>query len=344
MGTGTPRPPFFRVSLTGSQPVAILLQALNQGQDAQCHSTRSPPFQPILPVIPSEIEMNDVDQPMNSLSLSFEEALYANYLRDPDSVSPDWRQYFDELSHGDHPASKATPTVTAMDDRANGNGNGNGHKLRLGPKFRPGSFFAPRRRRRGSGDQSTAVASRPAPPPQQLRSPCPPAAAPTALRHSTADRPGRRSGHSARSRRSVDPRVSRSRAPGRAISIRWAGRGPNCRSSIPRTYHFTEADMDRSFSTDTIEGPQVMTLRRIIERLRNTYCRSIGVQFMHMDDLNVRQWLQVRMEGSENRLHAQPPRAISNSDASDATRPCSRNSSKSDSWARKAFRWKGPKR
>ncbi len=70
----------------------------------------------------------------------------------------------------------------------------------------------------------------------------------------------------------------------------------------PRSYGFTEADMDRQFSTDTIEGTQVMTLRRILERLRNTYCRSIGVQFMHMDDLTVRQWLQVQMEGSENRL------------------------------------------
>ncbi len=70
----------------------------------------------------------------------------------------------------------------------------------------------------------------------------------------------------------------------------------------PKSYGFTEADLDRSFSTDTIEGPQVMTLRRIIERLRNTYCRSIGVQFLHMDDYAVRQWLQVRMEGSENRL------------------------------------------
>ena len=45
-----------------------------------------------------------------------------------------------------------------------------------------------------------------------------------------------------------------------------------------------------------------MTLGRIIQRLRNTYCRSIGVQFMHMDDFTVRHWLQVRMEGSENRL------------------------------------------
>ena len=70
----------------------------------------------------------------------------------------------------------------------------------------------------------------------------------------------------------------------------------------PEHYGFTEADMDRPFSTDTIRGPDVLTLREIIERLRNTYCRSIGVQFMHMDDLGVRQWLQDRMEESENRL------------------------------------------
>ena len=72
----------------------------------------------------------------------------------------------------------------------------------------------------------------------------------------------------------------------------------------PTFYDLTEEDMDRVFSTDTIEGPQSMSLRQIIRRLHNTYCRSIGVQFMHMDDLLVRQWLQVRMEGCENRIPA----------------------------------------
>jgi len=67
-------------------------------------------------------------------------------------------------------------------------------------------------------------------------------------------------------------------------------------------YGFSEADMDRPFSTDTIRGPDVLTLRTILDRLRNTYCRSIGVQFMHMDDLSVRQWLQDRMEENENRI------------------------------------------
>ena len=98
-----------------------------------------------------------------------------------------------------------------------------------------------------------------------------------------------------------------------AKSIRWACRGRSCRSWIQSFYGFTEADLDREFSTDTIEGPQAMTLRRIIERLRNTYCRSIGVQFMHMDDLTVRQWLQERMEGTENRCTLQRQRTAADS-------------------------------
>jgi 2-oxoglutarate dehydrogenase E1 component len=71
----------------------------------------------------------------------------------------------------------------------------------------------------------------------------------------------------------------------------------------PEHYGFTEADMDRKFSVDTMRGPDDMVpLRKIIERLRTTYCRSIAVQFMHMDDISVRQWLLDRMESTENRL------------------------------------------
>jgi 2-oxoglutarate dehydrogenase E1 component len=69
----------------------------------------------------------------------------------------------------------------------------------------------------------------------------------------------------------------------------------------PSFYGLGEADMDLPFSTRTISGQKVLTLREILARLRNTYCRSIGVQFMHIDDLRVKEWLQFRMEGSENR-------------------------------------------
>lgn len=70
----------------------------------------------------------------------------------------------------------------------------------------------------------------------------------------------------------------------------------------PRYYGFSDADMDRTFSTATIFGAERMTLRDILSKLRNTYCRSIGVQFMHIDDLNIKNWLMERMEGSENRV------------------------------------------
>jgi 2-oxoglutarate dehydrogenase E1 component len=65
---------------------------------------------------------------------------------------------------------------------------------------------------------------------------------------------------------------------------------------------FTEADLDKTFSTISAGGPNLRTLREILQWLRNTYCRSIGVQFTHIDDFNVRQWLQMRMESTENRV------------------------------------------
>ena len=69
----------------------------------------------------------------------------------------------------------------------------------------------------------------------------------------------------------------------------------------PSYYGFTDADMERPFSSRTIKGPPVRTLHDIVERLQNTYCRFIGVQYMHIDELEVRHWLQERMEGDENR-------------------------------------------
>ena len=68
----------------------------------------------------------------------------------------------------------------------------------------------------------------------------------------------------------------------------------------PAFYGFTDADLDRKFSTSWLGGPERRTLRQIISWLQNTYCRSIGVQYMHIDSMRVRQWLQARMEGHAN--------------------------------------------
>ncbi|HUE71464.1 MAG TPA: 2-oxoglutarate dehydrogenase E1 component [Pirellulaceae bacterium] len=67
-------------------------------------------------------------------------------------------------------------------------------------------------------------------------------------------------------------------------------------------HRLREADLERSFSTASLGGPGTQTLRDIVERLRTTYCRYIGAQFMHIDELEVRDWLAERMEQTQNRL------------------------------------------
>ncbi len=67
-------------------------------------------------------------------------------------------------------------------------------------------------------------------------------------------------------------------------------------------YGFTKQDLNRHYSSRTIAGKSTRTLREILLLLRNTYCRRIGVQFMHIDDLRIRHWLQDRMEGTHNRI------------------------------------------
>ncbi len=78
---------------------------------------------------------------------------------------------------------------------------------------------------------------------------------------------------------------------------------PMNRDLHPETYGLLPSDMERPFSTRTIFGDNIRSLGEIVQRLRNTYCRSIGAQFMHIDDHDIRNWLQNRMEGTENRLH-----------------------------------------
>ncbi len=70
----------------------------------------------------------------------------------------------------------------------------------------------------------------------------------------------------------------------------------------PAYYGLSEADMDERCSYTSLEGSVDMTVRQVIRRMRNTYCRGIGVQFTHMDDREARGWLQERMESTENRL------------------------------------------
>ena len=67
-------------------------------------------------------------------------------------------------------------------------------------------------------------------------------------------------------------------------------------------YAFTEGELNLLVNLPVLHCETPLTIREIFQRLRDTYCRSIGAQFMHIDDLAARQWLQRRMEILQNRL------------------------------------------
>ena len=65
-------------------------------------------------------------------------------------------------------------------------------------------------------------------------------------------------------------------------------------------YGLSDADLDQSFSTDLVPSGAA-PLREILTILRETYCRTIGVEYMHIRNPSVRKWLQDRMETTRNR-------------------------------------------
>lgn len=66
------------------------------------------------------------------------------------------------------------------------------------------------------------------------------------------------------------------------------------------SFGLSEEDLDRSFFAPPTLFKEETPLKEIISALRETYCRSIGVEYMHLQDPHERAWLQERMEPSRN--------------------------------------------
>jgi len=182
---------------------------------------------------------NGISVLVDTSNLSYVEGIYQEYLKAPESVSQEWREYFQHIS----------------DDVASQPGLDNSH------------YFKPNR------IGTTGIVS-----PVELD------AAIWQERVGRLIRNYRAMGHYAAR---IDP-LGRTRPEVKELEL------ASC--------DLTENDLDRTFSTVSAGGPNLRTLREILQWLRNTYCRSIGVQFMHIDDMRVREWLQNRMEATENRL------------------------------------------
>ena len=64
----------------------------------------------------------------------------------------------------------------------------------------------------------------------------------------------------------------------------------------PAFYDLTEADLDQVVNSGSYVGLDRVTLRTLLQALRDTYCRNIGFEYMFISDRTQRQWIQERIE------------------------------------------------
>lgn len=90
----------------------------------------------------------------------------------------------------------------------------------------------------------------------------------------------------------------------RNVGNRWANLDPLKRTERPDIpelnpafYGFTDADMDIVFNTsNTFFGKSNMSLRDLLQALRETYCGTIGAEYMFIADQTIKKWWQEKLE------------------------------------------------
>ena len=78
----------------------------------------------------------------------------------------------------------------------------------------------------------------------------------------------------------------------------------------PAAYGLTIWDLDREFYVDGLAGQDVMTLGDALGLLRDAYCRTIGVEYMHIQEPDQKRWIQEHVEGVDHTLTKEEQRHI----------------------------------
>ena len=78
----------------------------------------------------------------------------------------------------------------------------------------------------------------------------------------------------------------------------------------PATYGLTIWDLDREFVTNHLAGRDVLTLGEILGILRDAYCRTVGVEYMHIQEPDQKRWIQEHVEGVDLNLTPDEQRHI----------------------------------
>jgi 2-oxoglutarate dehydrogenase E1 component len=210
----------------------------------------------------------------------FIEGLYAQYLSDPSSVDGAWRAFFDALGEeGLSPAQLGRGPSWRRDAKL---AYENGDLI----SALTGEWPTAKRSKKPTAETATA--------PSESSSR---ASAQAALRAMQLVRAYRINGHL---EADLDPLGLEKKKPMPQLQ--------------PSYYGYSEADLDKPIFIDNVMGLELATPRELVEILRRTYCGHIGYEYMHITDLEQRQWLQTRIEGADKKIAFTPEgkRAILN--------------------------------
>ena len=209
---------------------------------------------------------------LNGANATFVAEIYAKYLENTDSVDPSWRDFFATL-HDDVRELLDEMRGASWAPRAtavvshNANG-GNGHATAA-----PG---APLAYDTGPAPQAT---------PDQTRQ-----ATLDSIRALILIRSYRVRGHL---EASLDP-----------LGLLKPESHPEL---DPATYGFSDADLDRPIFINYMLGFEAATMRQILKALRDTYCHTVGTEYMHIQGPEEKAWIQEHVEGAHNRADFTEP-------------------------------------
>jgi 2-oxoglutarate dehydrogenase E1 component len=213
----------------------------------------------------------------------FVEALYGQYLKDPQAVDGTWRAFFEAL--GDR-----APSAT---------------QLGQGPSWRRRSAHEPPKDELESAlsgewpSSAKATEGKAAPAKTGAGAVAARAQAPSAEEVAKAARDAIRAINLVRAFRIMGHLVANLDP----LGLEKRTQHPQLE---PAYYGFTEEDLDRPIFTNGVMGLESATPRQIVELCRRTYCGSIGYEYMHINDPAQRHWLQQRVEGRDKEIAFTP--------------------------------------
>jgi 2-oxoglutarate dehydrogenase E1 component len=215
-------------------------------------------------------EGQDFAEIAGGVSPAFIETLYARYKLSPDSVEPSWRSWFEGLEGSSQGPSweQGNWPLSSTDD--------------LTAALDPTQMEPAPKPARGGAKPAPAPATAPS---QEdiIR------AAGDSIRAMLLIRTYRVRGHLAAN---LDPLgLSKREMP----------------ADLTTEYHgFSNDDIDRPVYLGGTLGLQWATVREIVDTLRANYCGNVGLEYMHIADVEERRFLQDRMEGKDKAIEFSP--------------------------------------